>query len=47
VELDEVADGAGHLGIAGMRRQAATIGATLRIDRLETGTRVALDWPAE
>jgi signal transduction histidine kinase len=44
---EEIADGAGRLGIAGMRRRAATIGAALRIDRLETGTRVALDWPAE
>ena len=42
---EEIADGAGRLGIAGMRRRAATIGATLRIDRPDAGgTRVRLDW---
>lgn len=44
---EEIADGAGRLGIAGMRRRAAAIGATLRIERREAGgTRVALDWAA-
>ncbi len=44
---EEIADGAGRLGIAGMRRRAATIGATLRIDRRDAGgTLVTLDWSA-
>jgi signal transduction histidine kinase len=34
---EEIADGAGRLGIAGMRRRAAAIDATLRIDRVEEG----------
>jgi signal transduction histidine kinase len=44
---EEIADGAGRLGIAGMRRRAAAIDASLRIDRpAEGGTRVRLDWGA-
>lgn len=47
VHAEEIADGAGRLGIAGMRRRAAAIGATLQIDRLAAGgTRVHLDWRA-
>lgn len=42
---EEIADGAGRLGIAGMRRRAAAINATLRIHRPEQGgTRVLLEW---
>ncbi len=42
---EEIADGAGRLGIVGMRRRAAAIGATLRIDRPDAGgTRVLLEW---
>lgn len=42
---EEIADGAGRLGIVGMRRRAAAIGATLQIDRPDAGgTRVALQW---
>lgn len=42
---EEIADGAGRLGIAGMRRRAAAIGATLRIERPDAGgTRVLLEW---
>jgi signal transduction histidine kinase len=44
---EEIADGAGRLGIAGMRRRAAAIDASLRIDRAaDGGTRVRLDWGA-
>ncbi len=44
---EEIADGAGRLGIAGMRRRAAAIGATLLIERPDTGgTRVVLEWGA-
>jgi signal transduction histidine kinase len=44
-QAEEIADGAGRLGIAGMRRRAAAIGATLRIHRPEGGgTRVLLEW---
>jgi signal transduction histidine kinase len=44
-QAEEIADGAGRLGIAGMRRRAAAIDATLRIHRPEQGgTRVLLEW---
>ncbi len=44
-QAEEIADGAGRLGIAGMRRRAAAIDATLRIYRPEQGgTRVLLEW---
>ena len=44
---EEIADGAGRLGIAGMRRRAAAIGATLLIERPDAGgTRVVLEWGA-
>lgn len=42
---EAIADGAGRLGISGMRRRAAAIDATLWIDRPEAGgTRVRLEW---
>jgi signal transduction histidine kinase len=44
-QAEEIADGAGRLGIAGMRRRAAAIDATLHIHRPEEGgTRVLLEW---
>jgi signal transduction histidine kinase len=46
-DAEAIADGAGRLGIAGMRRRSVAIGASLRIDRPTTGgTRVRLDWAA-
>jgi signal transduction histidine kinase len=45
-DAEAIADGAGRLGIAGMRRRSGGIGASLRIERIATGgTRVRLDWP--
>jgi signal transduction histidine kinase len=46
-DAEVIADGAGRLGIAGMRRRTAAIGASLQIEGIATGgTRVRLDWPA-